>query len=137
MGGENLKKVDESKNNDNIAVASDKPQLEAQLEKIDPSKRFSKREIICQSQQGRIYAANDLQTGEYAVIKESWKQLVEKKITRDAKSTMEDFFEEIRILTKLSEMPECHPSMFTFLYVCIDYRCIVFVCCFCICFEYK
>ena len=97
----------------------------------DPNQRFHITAEIAATLQGRIYAATDLKTGDYTVIKETWKQLVKNGISRDGTPVPEDFFEETRILNKLSIHPTKHLRMFFFIFS--FYLC--FICCICfICF---
>ena len=78
----------------------------------DPNQRFHITAEIKPTLQGRIYAATDLKTGNYTIVKEVWKECVKNGISRDGTPINDDIFEETRILNKLSAEPTKHLRMF-------------------------
>eukprot|EP01083_Nonionella_stella_P070867 189890_1 len=70
--------------------------------------RFELKRQLADTLQGRIYSAIDRNTGEYCVVKETWKQLVKLGKSRDGHSVPENFEEEKRILKMLSSQKDAH-----------------------------
>lgn len=97
---DDLKDDDQDDDDDGVSVKSDYS---------DPSKRFDITGVLVPTVQGRICAANDLKTGKYAVIKETWKKLIESGLSRDGKPVPENLYDETKILSKLSALPDRHP----------------------------
>mmetsp|Transcript_50876 Transcript_50876/g.45662 ORF Transcript_50876/g.45662 Transcript_50876/m.45662 type:complete len:514 (-) Transcript_50876:102-1643(-) len=70
--------------------------------------RFELKRQLADTLQGRIYSAIDKNTGEWVVVKETWKQLVKLGKSRDGHSVPEDFESEKRILKYLSSQKDAH-----------------------------
>ena len=83
----------------------------------DPNQRFHITAELANTLQGRIYASTDRSNNKFTVIKETWKQLVETGKSRDGCPVPENFFEEKRILTELSNDPNRHPSIYIYFFI--------------------
>jgi len=72
--------------------------------------RFQLKRHLADTLQGRIYGAVDRTHGNFVVVKETWKQLVGLKKSRDGHVVPEDFIEEKSVMTYLSTQKDCDPG---------------------------
>jgi len=70
--------------------------------------RFHLQHDIADTLQGRIYGGIDKTNGNYVVVKEAWKQLVKKKISRSKHEVLEDFINEKEVIKFLSKQNDCN-----------------------------
>mmetsp|Transcript_3027 Transcript_3027/g.3686 ORF Transcript_3027/g.3686 Transcript_3027/m.3686 type:complete len:452 (+) Transcript_3027:74-1429(+) len=74
--------------------------------------RFELKRVRANTLQGRIYDALDKLTDKPVVVKETWKQLVTLKVSRDGHPVPEDFMEEKKMMNYLSKMPDANDYNF-------------------------
>ena len=69
---------------------------------LQGEKRFDLQKQLADTLQGRIYSATDRNTGEYCIVKETWKQLARMGRSRDGHKIPEDFLKGEAIMSYLS-----------------------------------
>eukprot|EP01084_Bolivina_argentea_P083755 151630_1 len=78
----------------------------AEAVELSGEARFDLKRQLADTLQGRIYSAIDKKTGEFVVVKETWKQLVKLGKSRDGHTVPENFEEEKKILKYLSSQKD-------------------------------
>eukprot|EP01084_Bolivina_argentea_P147091 257398_1 len=68
--------------------------------------RFRIEREIANTLQGRVYAGTDLLTNKKVVIKEAWRQLVHRGISRKGNPVAEDFLKERKLIMELTSLNE-------------------------------
>ena len=72
------------------------------VEELSGEARFDLKRQLADTLQGRIYSAIDKKTGEWVVVKETWKQLVKLGKSRNGRDIHENFEDEKKNLKHLS-----------------------------------
>ena len=92
-------------------MAHNRAAMEVSRALLDGEDRFDLKRQLADTLQGRIYSATDRNTTDYCVVKETWKQLVRMKRSRDGHKVPEDFENEKAIMSYLSNDSDPHPGM--------------------------